>query len=73
MLLGLYHFYAAYQEHCHVIQDKPGIKLLNDKPTKAGVEIVESNIVFQIPEGGFYPPYADILEMPIIKTLKSHA
>jgi len=31
------------------------------------MEIAQPDGVFQLPEGGFYAPYADILEMPIFR------
>lgn len=52
----LRYFHAAYNKHCVVIKNEPGIKFLDYEFPKAGVEIVESNIIFQIPIGGFYPP-----------------
>ena len=53
------------KEDSEIIKDQVGVYFLLEKFRLLGMEIKKTVCVFQIAEGKFNAPYADILEMPI--------
>ena len=64
-----FHSVCCY-DFTEIIKCKTRPYLLDDKLGLAAVEIDQPYGIFQFPEGSLHTPYADILEMPILGSLK---
>ena len=64
---GLYQLMQDIRgKRLEVIDCQPSIDFLQDVFFFSGMEIHQPDCIFQLTKTGFNPPYADILEMPIL-------